>query len=438
LRSGRSGGCQSKASRSRRDLRVHRANPVRSRLQALAVRGLTRFVGRDAQLESLLRALETARARHDGSVRVTASIDVRDHRGAGGVTGEMGCCIHRRERRCDRDGGLMRRAVVFLAVFTALGFGAGPSDPSAYPATAAAAAQADVGAMGRWERGAAALSDRSEVAGAVLGGRIDVVGGLTAIGVTSDVQEYDPAADRWTARAPLPQAIHHPAAAAIGGRLYVMGGFVVQGWSIWHAVNTIYEYDSATDHWRSRASMPTARGALTAVAVDGKIYAIGGTADRDTGATEVYDPAADAWKQLRPMPTPRNHLAAVVVDSRIIVFGGRAGAPARNVGAVEAYDPRTDTWQARKPLPTPRSGIGAAVVAGRVYVMGGELGRPGTYPENEEYDPATDRWASRAPMPTPRHGLAVVAVGGRIYALNGGPRPGGTYSNVNEIYVPPR
>ncbi|MFQ5893977.1 MAG: adenylate/guanylate cyclase domain-containing protein, partial [Nitrospinota bacterium] len=38
------------------------AGPVRSRLQAASVRGLTRFVGRDAELETLRQALEKARA----------------------------------------------------------------------------------------------------------------------------------------------------------------------------------------------------------------------------------------------------------------------------------------------------------------------------------------------------------------------------------------
>lgn len=333
------------------------------------------------------------------------------------------------------SGGLMRQRAVVLAALTAVAFA-----PGLWCLTTCFTAAAPGGspAMGSWEPRAPAPSDRSEVAGAVLGDRVYVVGGLTAIGVTADVEEYDPATDRWRVRSPLPQAIHHPGAAALGGRLYVMGGFVVQGFSIWHAINAVYEYDPGADRWRPRASMPTARGALAAVAMGDKIYAVGGTAGRDTGAMEAYDPVRDAWTRLRAMPTPRNHLAAVTADGRIIVFGGRVGEPAHNVGAVESYDPRTDTWQSRAPLPTARSGIGAAVVARRVYVIGGELGRPGTYPENEEYDPATDRWASRAPMPTPRHGIAVVTVGGRIYALNGGPRPGGTYSSANEMYVPPR
>ena len=40
------------------------AGAVRSRLQAAAARGLTRFVGRDGELEQLRQALERARAGH--------------------------------------------------------------------------------------------------------------------------------------------------------------------------------------------------------------------------------------------------------------------------------------------------------------------------------------------------------------------------------------
>jgi class 3 adenylate cyclase/tetratricopeptide (TPR) repeat protein len=44
--------------------------PVRSRLQAAAVRGLTRFIGRDAELEALHKALERAHAGHGQVVAV--------------------------------------------------------------------------------------------------------------------------------------------------------------------------------------------------------------------------------------------------------------------------------------------------------------------------------------------------------------------------------
>ena len=47
-----------------------RAGPVRSRLQAAAARGLTRFVGRQAELEALHQALERAGTGHGQMVAV--------------------------------------------------------------------------------------------------------------------------------------------------------------------------------------------------------------------------------------------------------------------------------------------------------------------------------------------------------------------------------
>jgi N-acetylneuraminic acid mutarotase len=292
---------------------------------------------------------------------------------------------------------------------------------------------------GRWERRAPLLVERSEVAAAVVGDRIYVVGGLTPSGLSDAVEEYDPTQDRSRLRRPLPRPLHHPAAASAEGRLYVIGGYTAHPLlGIWNPVAAVYEYDPQTDRWRERSPMPTSRGALAAVSLDGRIYAVGGRAVANTGALEVYDPRTDRWERLAPMPTPRDHIAAAVVNGRIYVFGGRAVGVRGNIATTEVYDPRTNRWERRAPMPTPRSGIGAAAVGGRVYVMGGELGRPDTYPENEEYDPALDQWTPRAPMPTPRHGLGVVAYEGRIYALAGGRRPGASYSNANEVYTPPR
>ena len=88
---------------------------------------------------------------------------------------------------------MRRAAMFFMAVLAVVGPGRGPACSAV---CANAAAPADSSTMGRWETRAPALSDRSEVAGAAVGDRIYVVGGLTAIGVTADVQEYDPAGSR--------------------------------------------------------------------------------------------------------------------------------------------------------------------------------------------------------------------------------------------------
>jgi hypothetical protein len=77
--------------------------------------------------------------------------------------------------------------------------------------------------------------------------------------------------------------------------------------------------------------MPTARGGLTAAALDHRLHVTGGE-DLDTGATfaehEVYHPATGAWTTAAPMPTARHGLTSQVVRDRWYVIGGGTGAGA--------------------------------------------------------------------------------------------------------------
>src|SRR5688500_10867956 len=60
---------------------------------------------------------------------------------------------------------------------------------------------------GVWEQRAPLPTPRSEVASAVLNGRIYVIGGYLAQGSVSDIVEvYDPIVDRWQRVASLPAA----------------------------------------------------------------------------------------------------------------------------------------------------------------------------------------------------------------------------------------
>jgi len=105
---------------------------------------------------------------------------------------------------------------------------------------------------------------------------------------------------------------------------------------------------SADGIWTTRADMPTARLALAASVVDGKIYAIGGRPD---GAlTTEYDPTTDTWTTKTRMPTARFCLATSVVDEKIYAIGGTPG-PNRMFRTVEVYDPQTDTWTQKADMP---------------------------------------------------------------------------------------
>ncbi|MGH7164577.1 MAG: Kelch repeat-containing protein [Nitrospiraceae bacterium] len=298
---------------------------------------------------------------------------------------------------------------------------------------------------GSWTTLAPAPTKRTEVAAAALGGKIYVVGGfnepglgnLTRLAVSDALEEYDPAANRWATRAPLPKGLHHAAAATVGNRLYVIGGFTASLFSLWQPLASVYLYQPETDAWIERAPMPTPRGALAVAEYEGKLFAIGGyDGDGNSAAVEVYDPGSNSWSARSPLPTPRDHLAAAAVGQRLYAIGGRLNRDySRNLAVTESYDPAADRWTRVADLPTPRSGITAGVIRSKIYVLGGEAPE-GTFRTNEVYSPDTDRWETQAPMPTGRHGLGSAVVNDRLYVIGGGPTPGGSFSNVHEQYSP--
>ncbi len=308
------------------------------------------------------------------------------------------------------------------------------------------AQQAGDADRGAWRTAAPAPTKRTEVAAAMLGNKIYVVGGFEKpslnnvinLSITPSLEEYDSSTDRWTSKTPMPVGLHHVGIGVVGGRMYVIGGYKQSGLSVWGPVATVYAYEPSTDSWSERAPMPTARGALSVTVHDGKLYAIGGYEGKaNSAAVEVYDPVRNVWSSRAPLPTPRDHLATATASGKLYAIGGRLkGDYHRNLSVTEVYDPGSDRWGRAADLPTARSGITAAEVGGRIYVFGGE-GGDGTYHENEAYDPAREIWQAMAPMPTARHGLGSAVLDGRIHVISGGPTPGGSFSDLNEVFVPP-
>ena len=72
------------------------------------------------------------------------------------------------------------------------------------------------------------------------------------------------------------------------------------------------------------ANMTHGRKAFAASAMNGKIYAMGGSVPpKGYGSTsvEVYDPATKAWSDAPPMSTPRYIFAATALNGAIFVTG---------------------------------------------------------------------------------------------------------------------
>jgi N-acetylneuraminic acid mutarotase len=182
-------------------------------------------------------------------------------------------------------------------------------------------------------------------------------------------------------------------------------------------------------YWSSGASMPEERNELTAVVLDGMIYAIGGqdyVSDRSNGGTkdtvDVYDIARDKWieNEIAPLPLPLHHSASAVYKDKIYVVGGYLDERKVPSDKLFIYDPKINEWHEGKSLPTRIGGaLNAQFVNGILYVMGGTNASYVPVDTNFAYNPKTDRWDIKSPMPTPRHHLQTVVMDGKIFAMGG-------------------
>ena len=122
---------------------------------------------------------------------------------------------------------------------------------------------------------------------------------------------------------------------AANGKIYAIGGLGPRG-----VLKVNEEYDPIADNWVLKAPLPTSRANFGICVYQNKIYCIGGTTNvgvkerylshqfselNVTGLNEVYDPRINTWETKTSMPTPRADLSISVANGKIYVIGGLWG-----------------------------------------------------------------------------------------------------------------
>ncbi len=262
-------------------------------------------------------------------------------------------------------------------------------------------------------------------------GKIYAIAGADFYNYFTYVQAYDPSINSWQVVADIPIGRAGHGAATVDGKIYAIGGFNYGGY-----LNDVRAYDPSSNMWTQVASMPTRRYVLGVAAVGGLIYAIGGRNVSGPGmagpsgqywlnTVEEYNPATDTWTTKAPMPTYRSdHALVAASNGKIYAIGGNPPDyyPTR---MVEEYDPSTDTWTRKADMNSPRAWPAAVAASnGRIYVTGGaDLPIDGQHhwiDTVEEYDPETDTWTSMMNMPfaVGQHGMAALP-NGKVYVIGG-------------------
>ncbi len=231
-------------------------------------------------------------------------------------------------------------------------------------------------------------------------------------------------------------AVQETAAVALDGKIYVLGGFDAAA----GIVDTVRVFDTATCAWGDGPPLPRRVHHANAAVVDGTIYVLGAMVEGFAAIADAWawNPMTDAgWIARASMPagTQRGSAVTGAIGGTIYLAGGlRTGA----VAEVSSYTPATDTWNTNLP-PLPQSndhGCGG-VAGGKLYVTGGRMGTLSSRSSMVfEYTPG-GAWVTRAPMPTARGGTACGVIADRhIVVLGGEGNPGaqtGVFSEV-EVY----
>jgi N-acetylneuraminic acid mutarotase len=197
----------------------------------------------------------------------------------------------------------------------------------------------------------------------------------------------------------------------------------------------------AQSPWTQKAGMLAARGGISSIVLDGKIYVIGGATNTDVPATkavQIYDPILNSWTSKSDMIAGRTNFPVCVVNGKIWAIGGATLLWYSSIKSIEEYDPETDTWTHIADMPGARQGHTASLVEGKIYIMGGGETWSDAIAEVDVYDIMTESWATGTDMPTPRIYLSAVVLNGIIYTIGGnkGAQNNETPTTTVEAYDP--
>jgi hypothetical protein len=230
----------------------------------------------------------------------------------------------------------------------------------------------------------------------------------------------------WNVLADIPDPQLGCAGAVLNGKLHIIGGCTIVG----GASKAHQMFDPKTGAWAQKAPLPERSGWPAVAVYKGKIYSFGGDCKgidaKLMARSFVYDPAKDAWADIAPLPAPRSYAAATTVGEFIYIYGARTLRRDTDDLSTWRYDPDENTYTRMADLPEAARFITQGYHNGCIYVIHGET-RKETYANGVlVYDIVHNEWKkldlprTQTKWTLTQHSTDLV-LGSRLYVAGGKP-----------------
>lgn len=222
-----------------------------------------------------------------------------------------------------------------------------------------------------------------------------------------------------------------PMSFTINNKIYVGGGYSNNMW-----YKDLQEFDPATNKWTAKSELPGGyanRSAGIAFVINGKAY-LGLGAENHLSFTTTpvklkdlweYNPSTDKWTKKKDLPdSGRSDASVIVLNNKAYIVGGQTYYLGTATCDVWEYDPAGDKWTEKSQYNGYGELYGAAAfsINNKGYITGGQnLYNHGTY----EYDAVNDKWTKKADFPdSARLGAVAFTYNGKGYVALGNRKSG--------------
>lgn len=271
-----------------------------------------------------------------------------------------------------------------VVVTSSSDFGSGSGDNIAYGTDQISRAPVTGGDLNTWATTNPHNTTVYGIGSVIANGYMYVSGGANGSTISTDVS-YAPVntngtVGTWTSTSALNTQRSNHGFVAYNGYLYAIGGASTAGGSLLASVEYAQiNSDGTVGTWQTTTALPSARGALSAVAINGYVYALAGLVSGSVVDTVLYAPilangTIGSWNSTSSFTTARRSGGAFAYNDKLYILGGSNGSGTYYDDAQYAVmnsDGTLGSWTATTSFTTARHDAFIGAMGGYAYVIGG-------------------------------------------------------------------